>query len=135
MLLQLYILFAVFAIICMLVALVMFSIYSFTALDSGVAGSGNSSAFQKLGTPLILSFIAVVIFSICSVTAMNIETQHCENQVTEKIIDNNTTTYSNEIGCDTNIYSNPALAYSFGGLAALNALMIFIYATVYLIGE
>lgn len=133
MLITNFILLAVLAFACLLAGLLLFSVFSFSALEKGVDKSDGT--MQKLGVPIILMFLAVILFSVLGTTAMNMETQHCENQVTKEIVDGNTTTLTNEIACSTMQTSNPALAYTFGGFAVFGAVLIFVYAGVYLIGE
>lgn len=131
MLITNFILLSILAFVCFLTGLILFSIFSFTSLDS----FKSDGTFQKLGVPIILMFVCVVLFGILGVTAMDMETQHCDNQVTSEVTDGNTTNYTNDLHCETLQKSNPALGYTFGGFAALCAVLIFVYAGVYLIGE
>lgn len=81
----------------------------------------------KLGATIYLLLLSTIIFIVATLNSFSIESEHCENQVTQTVLVENTTTYTNQISCIIQRHSYEDVAYLLEGLMLFNVILGIVY--------
>ena len=118
MLIELYILFVVLGLILLIAGVINGSYFQDLFIKQGRS--------TMLLTVLLLG-LSLVFFIMCANTSWAVDTHYCENQINQTELVSNTTTYTNDIVCETTTHKYEYLAWIFGAFSTLDIALIIFY--------
>lgn len=90
--------------------------------------SGQGIVYHsKLIITISFLLIAALCFMAAALNSLAVTVDHCENQITQTVVSGNTTTYTNQISCETVRHPNEMLGALWGGLFIFTVAMLFVY--------
>jgi len=111
-----------------ILAFVLFGLALLLGHNMNRLGTGEAIGTTKKGQLITYLLLSMILFIIISLSSMYIEMPHCENQILNQTISGNTTTFTNNIDCISNIYTSEALTGIYGFMVILCILFFFYYA-------
>lgn len=117
MIIALYVLFVILGFVCFSLAV---------ALGSLLKGEDPEDR-KNVAFSVMFVLIAGLLFMTVALESTSITQDFCENQVTQSVTVNGTTTNTNQIECTTQRYSNTGLSWFFYGMVLICLVLFVIY--------
>lgn len=119
-----------FACILFLLGLIKISMIAWKE-ENGSHGVVLENKSHKLGTVYFCLLISMILFFVCAASSFELESNYCNNQIDNEIVNGNTTTYSYSYSCHTETYIDENLGILTGLLGAICILLLTIITFVY----